>query len=216
MTGNQTISLLFFLFTFYFASSRNFENPILENIYEPSVIKVKDTYYMVTASNQLNFRLPIYSSPDLQTWKFENYVFTAETLPIWPADNFNLFAPKIHFVNGAFNVYYQAISQAKNRYLIGVARSLTASPTGPYEDSEKPLFDDFFFTDNIYYPELVNNGELQIFSVKISELSFILAQSDSGVQTAEESSSSSSFLQVGGSAKLTWHLGLAHCTTPVS
>jgi len=170
MTGNQTISLLFFLFTFYFANSRNIVNPILLNIREPSVIKVKDTYYMVTDSQEVNFRLPIYSSPDLQTWKFENFVFTAETQPIWP-DNGYLYEPKIHFVNGAFNVYYEASNQYILR--IGVARSLTASPTGPYKDIGKPLLDDL--TDDVSYPELVNNGELQIFSVKISELWFILA-----------------------------------------
>jgi len=148
--------LLVFINSLSHVTSYKFNNPVLQKLEEPGVIKVKNTYYMVSSEDDTTRnRIPIYSSPDLETWKFETYVFTGKTYPTWVSSNSRkLFFPKIHYVNGLYNVYYEG--NYGGYYSIGVASALT--PTGPYKDiGHMQLYDPT--ATHLIYPTVTFSGK---------------------------------------------------------
>ena len=50
-----------------------------------------------------------------------------------------MWAPEIHYVNGAFHVYFSAKSNINQRFSIGVARG--SSHTGPFIDVGTPIIE---------------------------------------------------------------------------
>jgi len=120
-------------------SARDFDNLILVNHPNPSVTKANNRYYLLTSEVTAKKRIPIYTSPDLQSWKFEKFAFDSDNLPAWISNETNNFwSPELHYIGGSFNLYYYAWSKA-GVYSIGVATA--SSPAGTYKDLGKPLLE---------------------------------------------------------------------------
>jgi len=146
-----------------------YRNPVLpRNSPDPGALALPDGsgYALVTTSNfALNSEgdpaLPLYFSTDLVNWIPKGHVFPAGTWPDWAVEN--MWAPEIHFVNGTFLVYFTGGSvflSLVHRVHVGVARSLSGSPWGPYTDPlgsplvEEPLsltgaIDPHYFRDPV-------------------------------------------------------------------
>jgi len=135
-------------------NARSLSNPILKNGSSPSVLKVNDTYFMV-ADGFYRYQIPIFESKDLQNWELSAFVFSEENYPSWANFDIDTFAnPEIHYINGAFNVYYETFNfQLANA--IGVATAPT--PKGPYMDIGKPLQKNV--TANLYTPNIAREGK---------------------------------------------------------
>ena len=128
----------------------------IQNAPDPSIVAVKkqkgQTHYYMYASNgpindndrdkagKLNAHLmPIFHSTDLLNWTYTGDVF--QQRPKWIGQS-NVIGPEIQFHRGKYFLYYTAIEDdeqgnKRNSGAIGVATS--ASPTGPWTDSGKPV-----------------------------------------------------------------------------
>jgi len=139
--------------------SREFNNPILINNTQPSVLIVNNAYYMVTNDGTSLNRIPIYVSIDLEHWSFVNYVFTVDNFPTWAAPisiNNNISYPEMHFINGKYNVYFRA-RNSDGHFTIGVATAPT--PTGPFRDAGD-LYNGSHPTQPVeFYPNIARDGK---------------------------------------------------------
>jgi arabinan endo-1,5-alpha-L-arabinosidase len=87
-------------------------------------------------SGNLNFRLiPIFSSRDLVSWRYEGDVFDEQ--PDWVGDEAGLWAPDVAVINGRVHVYYSASQTRAGGRAIGVA--VSDHPAGPFEDAGAPV-----------------------------------------------------------------------------
>jgi len=123
---------------------------------------------MVTRSEHFPYNLPVYSSNDLISWKFENYVFQSRNSPTWVEEKkvgndnrlIGVYAPEIRQINkDSFNVYFHGRlkdAEGFGLYAIGVATA--ATPTGPYVDLGKPLYAPD--TSYVEFPNVVLEGML--------------------------------------------------------
>jgi len=152
------IFAVFFTSSFYIVYSHSFNNPIFPKHYNAGVLKVGKKYYMVAAGDGMADRLPIWTSKDLETWNFVDYVFTPETYPKWTSPGLSnrpsLQHPKLLYVNGSYNIYFY-VNNKNEDFSIGVATA--TDPAGPYTDIGMPLFATRDI--NLYYPQLAFNGK---------------------------------------------------------
>lgn len=65
-------------------------------------------------------------------------MFPKGSWPVWFTGK-KVWAPEIHYVNGAYHVYFSAESNINKQCSIGVARG--SSPTGPFTDLGAPLIE---------------------------------------------------------------------------
>jgi len=152
--------LLLFLFVFISAYgavvARVFQEVIKARM--PKVTKVHNVYYMVTSDNSTNDRIAIYTSPNLQAWKFENFVFTTANFPVWISNTTtNVWGPMLCEIGGSYRIYFYA-ANAERRKAIGVAAGPT--PTGPFKDIGKPLLEEN--GQSFFYPFVVTIGKFKI------------------------------------------------------
>ncbi len=122
---------------------------------DPVIIREGDTYYLIFTmapfANREDKRMnlpdngsspgiAIYSSPDLKTWKFDNWLVKSSDLPESSPYKNRFWAPEIHKFNGKFYLIFTADNWIKPEYnpagrwgtagwaFVGVADRIT----GPY------------------------------------------------------------------------------------
>jgi len=136
--------------------ARFFQNPVLKNFHNPSVIKVSQfSYYMVNSDESEGNKIALHGSTDLQLWKPVGFVFSPENFPTWiDFSDFNVTNPEIRYIGGNYNIYYSAKSKTTGFNSVGVATSV--NPTGPYKDIGKPLLEDV--DANVNYPNIADDG----------------------------------------------------------
>jgi xylan 1,4-beta-xylosidase len=107
-------------------------NPVLPGDRpDPSVIKIKDTFWATATSNEWAPLFPIFKSDDLQNWELVTYVFP-DGAPDWAIRNF--WAPELAYDErqDRVYVYYTARDKVSNRLSTAVASA--DRPEGPYRD----------------------------------------------------------------------------------
>ena len=165
----------------YVVVARSYTNPIINsNAPDPTVIRAKDGYFYLYATESAIKNVPIYRSKDLVNWAYVGTAFTAKTRPTWePMTGRAIWAPEIRFINGKYVLYYSwAIWGNQEECHIGVATA--DSPIGPFVDrgclingkeiGVKNSIDQFYIEDNgkkymfwgsfngIYATELTDDG----------------------------------------------------------
>ncbi|MEZ0228449.1 MAG: glycoside hydrolase family 43 protein [Planctomycetota bacterium] len=117
------------------AAQDTFTNPVtLVDAADPGVLRVGDTYYMVTTSGWDPNGFPIRTSKDLRTWTEAGHVFPQASRPAWAVTDY--WAPELHKVGSQYVCYYTA-RDASGRLCISSASA--PSPTGPFTDIGHPL-----------------------------------------------------------------------------
>jgi beta-xylosidase len=95
-----------------------YRNPVIAGDFaDPSVIRVGDTYYAAGTSSEWAPYYPLYTSPDLVTWRQVGHIFTR--MPAWAAASY--WAPELFHHDGTFYAYYTARRKTDNVSVIGVA-----------------------------------------------------------------------------------------------
>jgi xylan 1,4-beta-xylosidase len=83
----------------------NYSNPVIKGFYpDPSICKVKDTFYLVTSSFHYFPGVPLFKSKDLISWEQIGHCLTRESqLPLSKVrSSGGIFAPTIRHNNGRF------------------------------------------------------------------------------------------------------------------
>ena len=116
------LAILLFCNAFFVSaqSGRNtfYSNPVIAgDLPDPSIIRVGDTYYASSSSNDFAPVFPIFESKDLVNWKQVSAVFAEP--PAWAAKDF--WAPELYYLNGTFYVYYTAKRKDNGISCVGVA-----------------------------------------------------------------------------------------------
>ena len=105
-----------------------FSNPIYDGA-DPYVIRHDDDYYSINAGP--GGRLEVWKSPSLIERGARSIVWSP------PRAGWNcaeVWAPELHFIRGAWFIYYAASNGQNINHRMGVLRSRTEDPQGPYED----------------------------------------------------------------------------------
>ncbi len=117
------------------AAQEQLTNPVTAvDAADPGVMRVGDTYYMVTTSGWDANGFPIRTSKDLRNWTDAGHVFPQASRPGWAVIDY--WAPELHKVGDRYVCYYTA-RDASGRLCIGAASA--PAPTGPYTDLGGPL-----------------------------------------------------------------------------
>ena len=140
----------------YLQVGRTYTNPIIsdKSVPDPSVIRAKDGYFYLYATQTKTYWMPVYRSKDLVNWEYQGTAFNKATEPDLPGGG-ALWAPEIRFLNGKYVLYY---SWAK---MNGADISYTAvavgdTPMGPFPDSKELIGNKEFGSnciDQFYYEE---------------------------------------------------------------
>lgn len=140
----------------YLQVGRTYTNPIIsdKSVPDPSVIRAKDGYFYLCATQTKTYWMPVYRSKDLVNWEYQGTAFNKATEPDLPGGG-AFWAPEIRFLNGKYVLYY---SWAK---MNGADISYTAvavgdTPMGPFPDSKELIGNKEFGSnciDQFYYEE---------------------------------------------------------------
>ena len=140
----------------YLQVGRTYTNPIIsdKSVPDPSVIRAKDGYFYLYATQTKTYWMPVYRSKDLVNWEYQGTAFNKATEPDLPGGGV-FWAPEIRFLNGKYVLYY---SWAK---MNGADISYTAvavgdTPMGPFPDSKELIGNKEFGSnciDQFYYEE---------------------------------------------------------------
>lgn len=140
----------------YLQVGRTYTNPIIsdKSVPDPSVIRAKDGYFYLYATQTKTYWMPVYRSKDLVNWEYQGTAFNKATEPDLPGGG-AFWAPEIRFLNGEYVLYY---SWAK---MNGADISYTAvavgdTPMGPFPDSKELIGNKEFGSnciDQFYYEE---------------------------------------------------------------
>ena len=140
----------------YLQVGRTYTNPIIsdKSVPDPSVIRAKDGYFYLYATQTKTYWMPVYRSKDLVNWEYQGTAFNKATEPDLPGGG-AFWAPEIRFLNGKYVRYY---SWAK---MNGADISYTAvavgdTPMGPFPDSKELIGNKEFGSnciDQFYYEE---------------------------------------------------------------
>lgn len=159
-------------------SVQEYSNPIIgKSLPDPSVIKAKDGYYYLYATENIR-NLPIYRSKNLTHWEFVATAFTDKTRPTF-VDRGNIWAPDIQYIGRQYVLYY-SMSVWGGEWQCGIGVATADRPEGPFTDhgrlfrsneiGVKNSIDPFYIADNgkhylfwgsfrgIYYIELTPDG----------------------------------------------------------
>lgn len=147
----------------YIVIARNYRNPIISgnSVPDPSVIRAKDGYFYLYATESSKRNMPIYRSKDLVNWNYIGTAFTNATRPNWEGGG-ALWAPEIRYINGQYVLYY---SWAK---LNGAAVSSTGvavsdKPWGPFKDKGALLKASEFGSNSIDQFYIEEGGKKYLF-----------------------------------------------------
>ncbi|MCL7986717.1 family 43 glycosylhydrolase [Sphingobacterium sp. lm-10] len=111
------------------STSQKFTNPvILGDLPDPTVIRVKDTYYAASTSSEWAPFYPYFKSNDLVNWTQIGHVFDIQ--PEWTLSSF--WAPELYEIDGKVYCYYTARRRSDGITCIGVA--IAESPESPFVD----------------------------------------------------------------------------------
>lgn len=126
-----------------------FLNPVIRgDMADPSIIKIKDTYYATGTSSEWAPYYPMYSSKDLINWKQIGHVFHKK--PEWTSHSF--WAPELFVHNDKVYCYYTARRKTDGVSYIGVAVSDAPSSEfkdhGPIVEYGTEAIDAFIYDDN--------------------------------------------------------------------
>ena len=101
-------------------------NPVIwGNHPDPSVLALQGGGYLAvsTSNHAFGFRndaaFPLMYSDDLVHWTFKGHAFPGGTWPTWAY--MDMWAPELHFVNGAFILYFSGRMKTTRRLAVGVA-----------------------------------------------------------------------------------------------
>ena len=140
----------------YLQVGRTYTNPIIsdKSVPDPNVIRAKDGYFYLYATQTKTYWMPVYRSKDLVNWEYQGTAFNKATEPDLPGGG-AFWAPEIRFLNGKYVLYY---SWAK---MNGADISYTAvavgdTPMGPFPDSKELIGNKEFGSnciDQFYYEE---------------------------------------------------------------
>jgi GH43 family beta-xylosidase len=105
-----------------------FSNPIYDGA-DPYVVRHDDVYYSINTG----------AGGCLEVWKSDSLIERGECVVVWspPRGGWNcseVWAPELHFIRGAWYIYYAASNGQNHNHRMGVLRSLTEDPQGPYVD----------------------------------------------------------------------------------
>jgi beta-xylosidase len=94
-----SVCLIVVLFVSYVLATKATEyiNPLVDhyNSADPGVLKLGDTYYAVTTSEDAPDCYPIRVSKDMVKWEIADFVFPRDRRPVWAMKSFCMFAAKI-------------------------------------------------------------------------------------------------------------------------
>ncbi|WP_423127992.1 family 43 glycosylhydrolase [Gaoshiqia sp. Z1-71] len=114
-------------------------NPVLPGDNpNPSVIKIGDSYYASTTSNEWSPLFPIYKSNDLLHWELISYVFPGGA-PDWAQNNF--WAPELSYDEKQQKLYVYYTGRVKRTNKVTIAVASADSPEGPFYDQGPLKFD---------------------------------------------------------------------------
>lgn len=128
-------------------SSHNVQAVIPGDFADPSIIRVKNTYYATGTSSEWGPHFPLFKSQDLISWEQTGYVLNQT--PSWAASSF--WAPELFYHNKQFYVYYVAKKKSDGISCIGVATA--RNPENGFTDHGillefgKEAIDPFVFKD---------------------------------------------------------------------
>ncbi|HEX8364950.1 MAG TPA: glycoside hydrolase family 43 protein [Allosphingosinicella sp.] len=106
---------------------------------DPAVLKTDEGWVLVATSNDAPDAFPILRSADLESWEHVGFVFPEGEAPEWTATGAKVadfWAPEMARVGDEYWLVYSA-REKTNALAIGLAKS--ASPTGPWRDTGRPL-----------------------------------------------------------------------------
>lgn len=115
---------------------------------DPSMIRIKDTYYATGTSSEWAPFYPVFVSKDLVNWKQTGHIFNNK--PDWTSNSF--WAPELYYHNNKVYCYYSARRKSDGVTYIGVATA--DSPTeeftdyGPVVEYGTEAIDAFVYNDN--------------------------------------------------------------------
>lgn len=108
--------------------SSNWVNPVIPGDHpDPSVIRVRDTFWASSTSGEWSPQFPLFQSKDLKHWTPSGAVFFHQ--PAWADGSF--WAPELVEDQGRFFVYYVA---HKRGGPLCIAVATADQPEGPYSD----------------------------------------------------------------------------------
>lgn len=148
-----------------------YHNPVVPGFYpDPSVCKVKDTYYLVASSFEYFPGIPIFKSKDLINWTSLGSVLTKKSqLPLSGSDGHGgIYAPTIRYHNGVFYVVSTNVDHGGHFYV---------TTTNPQEGWSEPVYVDqegidpslFFEGDQAYFLSTAqHNGRNTILLSKLN------------------------------------------------
>lgn len=126
-----------------------FMNPVIRgDVPDPSIIRIKDTYYATGTSSEWAPFYPVFTSSDLVNWKQTGHIFTKQ--PSWTSNSF--WAPELFYHNGKVYCYYTARQKSSGISYVGVATSDSPlhefTDHGPLVEFGKEAIDAFVYDDN--------------------------------------------------------------------
>lgn len=130
----KQINYLFFSCLFWaiaiglYAQQRSYSNPVIpEDMADPCILRIDDTYYATGTSSEWAPFYPMYTSKDLVNWTQTGHIFDSQ--PEWTLSSF--WAPELFYHNNKLYAYYTARNKKGVSY-IGVATA--DGPSLPFTD----------------------------------------------------------------------------------
>lgn len=140
----------------YLQVGRTYTNPIIsdKSVPDPTVIRAKDGYFYLYATQTKTYWMPIYRSKDLVNWEYMHTAFTQATKPNLSGGG-AFWAPEVQYINGKYVLYYSwaQMNEASTSY---TAVAVSDSPLGPFPNSKALITNEEFGSnviDQFYYEE---------------------------------------------------------------
>lgn len=126
-----------------------FQNPVIRGeMADPSIIRIKNTYYATGTSSEWAPFFPVYTSKDLVNWNLRGHIFDKK--PEWTSNSF--WAPELYVLDGKVLCYYTARRKSDNVSYIGVASAKSPldefTDHGPIVEYGTEAIDAFIYDDN--------------------------------------------------------------------
>ena len=140
----------------YLQVGRTYTNPIIsdKSVPDPSVIRAKDGYFYLYATQTKTYWMPVYRSKDLVNWEYQGTAFNKATEPDLPGGG-AFWAPEIRFLNGKY-VLYSSWAKMNGADISYTAVAVGDTPMGPFPDSKELIGNKEFGSnciDQFYYEE---------------------------------------------------------------
>jgi alpha-N-arabinofuranosidase len=141
------------------AAADEYHNPIIAGFYpDPSIVRVRDDYYLVTSSFSYFPGVPIFHSRDLVNWTQIGHVLDRPSQLALDSAGISrgIFAPAIEYHDGTFYVFTTVVDRGGNFYVTAT------NPAGPWSDPvwlpEIDGIDPSIYFDDDGKVYVVNNG----------------------------------------------------------